>query len=503
VLRNDFKVTVGTLGQVYTYRVDGDAVTLLGQGDLHDESFDSMFAATTFDDFNKMLAVSAPSNSLMNSSLENLPTCSYRIRVYPSGEFRSKYKTSKPIIYTVIVVLAFGVTSLVFYAYEVIVRRVQLKVLDSAKRSEAIVSSLFPALVRDRLLGNGNTQSRSPFCFGFGAQAIGFHNPLVSHKARLKTYLLHPPSLDMLTESEPIADLFPNTTVLFADIAGFTAWSSEREPSQVFKLLESLYSEFDEVARELGVFKVETIGDCYVAVTGLPEKMKDHAVVMVEFAFRCLVRMRNLVSKLELILGPGTADLSIRVGLHSGPVTAGVLRGERARFQLFGDTVNVASRMQSTGDPHRVHISHETSQLLTEAGKEHWVTQRLEVVSVKGKGRLQTYWAKPLPLSTPHNDNISSPYHEDLSHDAPSRSDALDVTDPGVWGATSVDVALKWRSSALNKRERLVEWNAELLQGLLQKIAVKRSANPTPRTVKCMFADVTNGTSKIQFDRGH
>ena len=120
------------------------------------------------------------------------------------------------------------------------------------------------------------------------------------------------------------------------DIANFTAWSSERAPEQVFKLLESLYREFDDIAKEMNVFKVETIGDSYMAVAGLPTPNKDHAVVMTRFAYRCLKAMSRLTKELETTLGPDTGDLQARVGLHSGPVTAGVLRGEKARFQLFG-----------------------------------------------------------------------------------------------------------------------------------------------------------------------
>lgn len=113
-----------------------------------------------------------------------------------------------------------------------------------------------------------------------------------------------------------------------------------REPSQVFTLLETIYHEFDMIAKKRRVFKVETVGDCYVAVCGLPEPRRDHAVVMARFARDCLFRMEKALKRLEVSLGPDTTELGMRVGLHSGPVTAGVLRGERARFQLFGDTVS-------------------------------------------------------------------------------------------------------------------------------------------------------------------
>jgi class 3 adenylate cyclase len=176
---------------------------------------------------------------------------------------------------------------------------------------------------------------------------------------------------------------------MFADIAGFTAWSSEREPSQVFKLLETIYSAFDNIARRLHVFKVETIGDCYVAVTGLPNPQSEHAVLCAQFAYQCLLAMEQLTKQLDLTLGPGTSDLGLRIGLHSGPVTAGVLRGEKSRFQLFGDTVNTASRMESTGVPGRIQASQETAELIQRVGRQEWLSQRNETVTAKGKGELQ------------------------------------------------------------------------------------------------------------------
>ena len=113
-----------------------------------------------------------------------------------------------------------------------------------------------------------------------------------------------------------------------------------REPSQVFMLLEGLYSAFDDLALRRKVFKVETIGDCYVAVCGVPDPNPSHASVMVRFARDCLSAMNIVLQNLTVELGPSTTELGMRIGLHSGSVTAGVLRTNRARFQLFGDTVN-------------------------------------------------------------------------------------------------------------------------------------------------------------------
>ncbi len=133
-------------------------------------------------------------------------------------------------------------------------------------------------------------------------------------------------------------------------------------------------------------------GDAYVAVTGLPEPQSKHAIIMVKFAWDCLVRIGEITKELEVTLGPDTNDLSMRFGLHSGSVTAGVLKGERARFQLFGDTVNTAARMESTGMKGRIQVSETTADILRNSGKGSWLTKRIDQVNAKGKGVLSTYW---------------------------------------------------------------------------------------------------------------
>jgi len=296
--------------------------------------------------------------------------------------------------------------------------------------------------------------------------------------------------------TQPIADFFPHTTVMFADISGFTAWSSEREPVDVFCLLETLFLEFDALLSFFKVFKVETIGDCYVAVTGLPEPSKDHAVRLSRFASECILVMHNACQKLESTLGPGTGDLTLRVGLHSGSVTAGVLRGQKLRFQLFGDTVNTAARMESHSRDNMIQCSQATADLLTKAGKGNWVTPRDDRIEVKGKGPLQTYWCRPTRKLPPIGDHrsslllrtssmrsfasIESSSHNSSSALGQNSSQCSDLGRAKDWGNTSVDYFIPRRIPREEKRRcretQLVNWNIKILATSLEKVVARRQA---------------------------
>lgn len=124
---------------------------------------------------------------------------------------------------------------------------------------------------------------------------------------------------------KPIAEFHPDVTILCANLCGFTAWASVRAPEQVFTLLETIFHAFDVIAKRRRVFKVETIGDCYVAAAGVPEPRENHAVIMARFATDIMHRVRIVAHELEKSLGPETGDIDLRIGLHSGAVTAGVL----------------------------------------------------------------------------------------------------------------------------------------------------------------------------------
>lgn len=304
-------------------------------------------------------------------------SCDYQIKVSSSDIFETNYQDSAPIVSAVLVFVLFLFIMSVFFMYDCIVQRRQKKLLVTAQRTNAVVSSLFPEDVQRRIMQEAEAQEKKE-------QRMTVTNKM---KEFLQDTTQPQSKSDKATElrGKPIADFFPEATVMFADLVGFTAWSSMREPTQVFTLLESIYNAFDEIARRRRVFKVETVGDCYVAVSGLPDPCVDHALVMARFASDCRIRMNDLVKELEVSLGPDTTELAMRFGLHSGPVTAGVLRGDKARFQLFGDTINTTSRIESTGKRDRIHISQETADYLIKAGKQHWLKLREDKVTAKGK----------------------------------------------------------------------------------------------------------------------
>ena len=146
---------------------------------------------------------------------------------------------------------------------------------------------------------------------------------------------------------------------------------------------------------------------------------------MARFAKDIINRMEILkTSKLVPLLGPETLELKLRVGINSGAVTAGVLRGDRARFQLFGDTVNTASRMESLGLPGVIHASEETAKILIDAGKGSWLTEREGGVEAKGKGVLRTFFVAPKSM-----DQYSSSASFDLGSETASSSEVQPVPD--------------------------------------------------------------------------
>jgi class 3 adenylate cyclase len=407
-------VLSNSFNQTFTYRIDGSKATYLGAGDLHDNKYDYLEVVGNMESYLSSRS-SAKSRSYTVVPL-NTAFNQYSLHIYPSQDTEDAQVDNEPAVLAAIVVSVFIFTSLVFVTYDMLVARRQRIVMNRAVASGAIVSSLFPSQVRDNIYRENDGQKKQTSGISFGTNAQSGDDDVDTND---------------LKNSPPNAVLFEETTIMFADMVGFTAWSSLRGPVDVFELLESIYQSFDRIAQARKVFKVETIGDCYVAVAGLPDPQPDHAVIMTRFAEDCIVKMRQVTSRLADTMGTDTADLTIRIGLHSGSVTGGVLRGQKARFQLFGDTMNTASRMESTGLAGQIHATQETADALKAMGKGHWLTAREDKIIAKGKGELNTFWV----TSRKHGSSRPSVTNTDLSENDTMLKSVNDSFD-GKFGKT-------------------------------------------------------------------
>ncbi len=178
-----------------------------------------------------------------------------------------------------------------------------------------------------------------------------------------------------------VADRFDDVTVLFADIVGFTPLSATLDPERVVELLNQVFTRFDELAAVHQVEKIKTIGDAYMVVAGLPDPRADHA----EAAAQMALDLRAAVAEISRTTGH---DLQIRIGMCSGPAVAGVIGIQKFAYDLWGDTVNTAARMESHGTPGEIQVTESTYRLL----RGRYAFAERGVIEVKGKGPMRAYF---------------------------------------------------------------------------------------------------------------
>jgi adenylate cyclase len=182
-------------------------------------------------------------------------------------------------------------------------------------------------------------------------------------------------------ETQPIADQFGSASILFADVVDFTSWSERLPPAHVVGCLDHLFSHFDELAERYELEKIKTIGDCYMVAAGVPTPRPDHARALALMALDMLEAMRSDD-------GVGRLGLELRVGINSGPVVAGVIGRKRFLYDLWGDAVNTASRMESHGTPGRIQISRATYELLA----DEFECEPRGTIAIKGKGEIEVWY---------------------------------------------------------------------------------------------------------------
>jgi class 3 adenylate cyclase len=211
------------------------------------------------------------------------------------------------------------------------------------------------------------------------------HRLLLAERERSERLLLNilpaPIATRLKQGDEVIADRFPEVTVLFADLVDFTRRSQATSPEKVVQVLDDLFTAFDRLAERLGLEKIKTIGDAYMVVGGLPEPRPDHAQAVAEMA----LALRDEVVR---HLDPAGSPLALRIGIDSGPVVAGVIGRRKFSYDLWGDTVNTASRMESTGTAGCIQVTERAYRQL----RGRYLFERRGPVQVKGKGVLVTWF---------------------------------------------------------------------------------------------------------------
>ncbi|HIK10692.1 MAG TPA: response regulator [Oscillatoriaceae cyanobacterium M33_DOE_052] len=178
-----------------------------------------------------------------------------------------------------------------------------------------------------------------------------------------------------------IADSFPNVSVLFADIVGFSKLATRVSPTQLVGMMNEVFSAFDYLADYYQLEKIKTIGDAYMVVAGLPVERSDHAEAIANIAL-------DMQSSIDTINKNSSETFRIRIGINSGPVVAGVIGKKKFLYDLWGDTVNTASRMESHGLPGRIHVTQFTYELL----EDKYIFEPRGEIEVKGKGKMYTYF---------------------------------------------------------------------------------------------------------------
>ncbi|HET8785199.1 MAG TPA: adenylate/guanylate cyclase domain-containing protein [Candidatus Limnocylindrales bacterium] len=182
-------------------------------------------------------------------------------------------------------------------------------------------------------------------------------------------------------DSATIADQFAAASIVFADVVDFTPLSERLPPAEVVGILDHLFTRFDMLADHYGVEKIKTIGDAYMVAAGIPTPRPDHAQVMADMA----LDMREAMRAEDAI---GRLGLELRIGINSGPVVAGVIGRKRFLYDLWGDAVNMASRMESHGTPGRIQVTRATYELL----KDEFDFEPRGTIVVKGKGEVETWY---------------------------------------------------------------------------------------------------------------
>jgi class 3 adenylate cyclase len=222
------------------------------------------------------------------------------------------------------------------------------------------------------------------FAYFFFTQNTEYKNMLATEREKSDRLLLSlfPDSIarKLRNSNQSVADSFDNVTILFADIVGFTQHASNISPKELVAMLDEIFSEFDALADKYGVEKIKTIGDSYMAVGGLPVPDENHCRSIADMALEI-----NQVIKEKYT---AKYNLKLRIGINTGQAVAGVIGNKKFAYDLWGDSVNIASRFEASGYPEKIHITQDVKNVLGDA----YVYEDCGEIAIKGKGMMHSYF---------------------------------------------------------------------------------------------------------------
>jgi class 3 adenylate cyclase len=434
-------VVENACNQQFTYKISGETATYVGAGDLHDHKFDRLVESRSIS------YLSSSSETFAGAHID-YEYCPFTLHVYPSEETQEDYESHGPMIY----IAALGALFLIATAILIVYDKVQSQRYRSDMQSIVVLERLFPQdgkEGRQTLRSRVMKKLRSPKLNKKGARR-GMASP--HFRATLSAL---PTGFGA---GKDASDPFSNATVLFADIGGLDEWSTNRDPEEKEAVLETVHRSLNVIAKRHGVFQVEMAGDCFIAVAGVQHSEDDHAVIMAIFASDCRKRMIEHFKNMNL------KGLSMRFGIHSGHVQAGLYESDDSRFQLFGDTVDTTYQMLTSGKSNKIHLSVETAELLNLAGKHEWISPRNDLVVVKGKGAMSTFWIKPKAC-------LAAREPCKMGNDTASLSD----TDSESWEEASVDQRVAAMKPGGSDFQNRVDWNYNILLEYLKKIQARQN----------------------------
>lgn len=439
-------VVENACNQQFTYMISGETATYVGAGDLHDPKFDSLVESRSIS------YLSSSSETFAGAHID-YEHCPFTLHVYPSEETQQDYESYGPMIY----IAALGALFLIATAILIVYDKVQSHRHKSDMQSIIVLERLFPQdgkegrqTLRKRVINK--LRSSKLKLSNMGARR-GIASP------HFRATLSALPTGFGVEKDASVP--FSNATVMFADIGGLDEWSTNRDPEEKETFFETVHRSLNFIAKRHGVFQVEMAGDCFIAVAGVQHSEDDHAVIMAFFASDCRKRMIELFKNMNL------KGLSMRFGIHSGHVQAGLYESDDSRFQIFGDTVDTTYQMLTSGKSNKIHVSVETAELLNLAGKQEWISPRNDLVVVKGKGAMSTFWIKPKAC-------LAAREPCKMENDTASMSD----TDSDSWGEASVDQRVAVMKPGSNDFQNRVDWNYNILLEYLKNIQARQNLRP-------------------------